>query len=247
MQCSPCLEKAHYEANLIGVLGSYPERMNEDDMRLRKKKNLGARMMKHAHLLISEPETLRGRWLEEYQYERLHIELGCGRGRFTVETAKTEPDTLLAALEKSADAMIIAVERAAAEDLCNLRFANALADNLPAYFAPGEVSRIYINFCDPWPSNGHAKRRLTSGHFLGMYRQALCPDGEIRFKTDNLALFEFSLRAFEKHGFALADISRDLHSGGPNGILTDYEQKFHDQGMPICYACARRLNMAVRQ
>ena len=209
-------------------------------MRLRRKRNLAARMEKCAHLIINKPEALRGQWLGAFGYGHLHIELGCGRGRFTAETAKAEPDALLVALEKSADAMIIAVERADAEGIRNLRFVNALADNLPDYFAPGEVSRIYINFCDPWPSHRHAKRRLSGGRFLAMYKQALCPGGEIRLKTDNLALFEYSLDEFERCGFELTEITKDLHKNGAVGIMTDYEQKFHDMGMPIYYACAQK-------
>ena len=217
---------------------------------MRKKPNLAARMEKCAHLLVKEPELFRGGWGEKFGYGELHVELGCGKGRFTVETAKAEAakaDTaktetenktgvFIAALEKSADAMIIALERAASEELRNLRFIHSLADNLTDYFAPGEVSRIYLNFCDPWPSNRHAKRRLTNRRFLDLYMQALYPGGEIHFKTDNLPLFEFSLREFEFCGFSLIDVTRGLHKDGPAEIMTDYELKFHNQGFPV-YKC----------
>ena len=202
-------------------------------MRLRKKPNLPARIEKCAHLLVTEPESLRGRWLDEYGRDELHIELGCGRGRFTVETAKASPEKLFVALEKTLSAMIIAVERADKEILHNIRFINALADNLAEYFLPGEASRIYINFCDPWPANRHAKRRLTHRRFLELYKHILRPQGEVCFKTDDLALFDFSLREFEHCGFSPVDLTRDLHKDGPVGIMTDYEIKFHSQGLPI--------------
>ena len=208
-------------------------------MRMRKKQNLAARMEKCAHFLVAEPELFRGRWLGGFGYGELHIELGCGKGRFTVETAKAESGIFFVALEKSADAMITALERAAAECLHNVRFVNAFADNLTDYFAPGEVSRIYINFCDPWPANRHEKRRLTGRRFLDLYKQVLCPGGEIHFKTDNLSLFEFSLREFEFIGFEPAEVTRDLHKDGPVGVMTDYELKFHSQGAPI-YKCRMR-------
>lgn len=202
-------------------------------MRMRRKPNLEPRMERCADLMVAPPGALRGQWLGEGPYGELHIEIGCGKGRFTVETAKTEQGVLVAALEKSANAMVIALERAKAEGLRNVRFLNALADNLPEYFAPGEAARIYINFCDPWPSNRHAKRRLTSGGFADRYKAVLRPGGEVHFKTDNLPLFEYSLREFPKHGFAAAEIARDLHKNGPSGVMTDYELKFHAQGLPI--------------
>jgi len=201
---------------------------------MRKKPNLAARTEKCAHLLVTEPTRLRSRWLDELEYDDLHIELGCGKGRFTAETAAASPGVLLVALEKSDNVQVIALERAAAEGLQNVRFLNALADYLPDYFASREVGRIYINFCDPWPSNSHRKRRLTDRGFLELYKQVLRPGGEIHFKTDNLPLFEFSLREFEHSGFTASDVTRDLHENGPVGVMTDYELKFHSQGMPIC-------------
>jgi len=201
---------------------------------MRKKPNLAARTDKCARLLVTDPARLRGRWLDEFQYGDLHIELGCGKGKFTVETAGAAPKMLLAALEKLDNVQVIALERADAEGLQNVRFINALADYLPDYFAPGEVGRIYINFCDPWPSNRHRKRRLTDRGFLDLYKQVLRPGGEIHFKTDNLPLFEFSLREFEHCGFTASDVTRDLHKNGLIGVMTDYELKFHSQEIPIC-------------
>ena len=195
-------------------------------------------MDKCARLIVAEPEQLRGRWLAEFGFRELHAELGCGKGFFTVETAKATPDVFIAAIEKSAVAMITALERADAYELRNVRFINRLADYLTDYFAPGEVSQIYINFCDPWPANRHVKRRLTHRRFLEQYAQVLLPGGDIRFKTDNLQFFEYTLREFEFFGFESLDVAYDLHKNGPVGIMTDYEMKFHDQGLPIYYARA---------
>jgi len=203
---------------------------------MRKKPNLAARMAACGDLIVTAPEAYRGCWLSEFGYDALHIEIGCGKGRFTVEAAKAEPDVLFAAIERSADAMIIAVERAAAEGVRNIKFMVAYADRVAEYFAPGEASRIYLNFSDPWPSNRHEKRRLTNRRHLEIYSQALRSGGEIRFKTDNLRLFEYSLREFEQCGFYLQDVARDIHRDGPVGVMTDYELKFYGQGLPI-YQC----------
>ena len=205
-------------------------------MRMRRKPNLTTRIEKCAHLLINDPRLYQGRWLDSFGYKELRVELGCGKGRFTVETAKAEPDVLFIALEKTANVMVIALERAAAEGLKNVRFVNVLADYLADYFAPGELARIYINFCDPWPTNRHAKRRLTGRRYLEIYSNVLAPGGAIHFKTDNLPLFEFSLAEFEQTSFTVQEAVRDLHKDGPVGVMTDYELRFHEQGLPI-YQC----------
>jgi len=205
---------------------------------MRRKPKLESRLEKCAFLLIKEPQKLRGCWLDEFKFKELRVELGCGKGRFTVETAKETPGTLFIALEKVANVIVIALERAEQEKLQNVRFINGLADDLPAFFAEGEVSSIYINFCDPWPTNRHKKRRLTCWSFLELYKKVLKPDGEILFKTDDLPLFEFSIKSFEQCGFSLLEISRDLHKNGPVDVMTDYELKFYDQGKAIYSARA---------
>jgi len=211
-------------------------------MRMRRKPNLLSRIDKCAHLLTSNPENLRGEWLDNIvdtnsvSFNELHIELGCGKGLFTSEKAKRSPETLLVALEKTSNVLVIALERARDEQIRNIRFINRLADDLLDFFAKDEVSRIYINFCDPWPANRHAKRRLTGQRFLKMYETILRKGGEIHFKTDNFTLFDFSINEFMHNGFFLLEKSLDIHKHGPVGIMTDYEDKYYDQEMPI-YRC----------
>ena len=203
-------------------------------MRMRKKPNLVPRMERCARVLIPDPEARRGRWRELMpQAESLWLELGCGKGRFTAEMAEQNPQTLYLAVERVPDAMVIAMERVCARELGNAFFVDGDAARLPLFFAPGEVDRIFINFCDPWPGNRHAKRRLTHPDFLLRYRQVLAPGGEIHFKTDNRELFEWSLFQFPRAGFTLSQVTRDLHAGGVCGVMTDYEEKFHSLGTPI--------------
>jgi len=207
---------------------------------MRRKPNLEARTERCEYLLVREPGILRGRWLSEITgYNGLHVELGCGKGKFTAESAMMHPENLFVALEKISNVLVIALERTDAENLKNVRYINALADYLPDYFAPYEISRLYINFCDPWPAKRHEKRRLTCRRFLEIYKQVLHPEGEIHFKTDNLELFEFSLQEVEQSGYTILQIDRDLHVNGPVGVMTDYETKFHSLGMPI-YQCIMR-------
>ena len=203
-------------------------------MRMRRKKNLIPRMQACAAWQIADPASRRGHWRTLMpSATALHVELGCGKGRFTCETAKAHPDVLFVAVERVPDAMVMAMERAKELDLRNVFFLDADAAILPDLFAPGEVDRIYINFCDPWPTKRHAKRRLTHCGFLLRYREVLCERGEIHFKTDNAPLFAFSLEEFPAAGYELHDVTDDLHADGPQGVMTDYEEKFHAQGVPI--------------
>lgn len=203
-------------------------------MRMRRKKNLVPRMEACGQWLIRDPKAQRGHWRELMPgAKELRLELGCGKGRFTLGTAQAEPDVLFIAVELVPDAMVVAMERCVKAGLTNVFFVDANADQLPQFFAPGEVDRIYLNFSDPWPSNRHAKRRLTHGNFLKLYRQVLKMGGQIHFKTDNQPLFEFSVEELPKFGFELSEVTRNLHENGPVGVMTDYEAKFYEQGQPI--------------
>ncbi len=201
---------------------------------MRKRSNLAPRMARCAELLITEPEALRGHWLRDFpELDSLYVELGCGKGRFTADTAAALEHTLLIAVEKVPDAMILAMERVQSRKLANVRFLDMDARRLPELFAPGEIDRLYINFCDPWPKNRDAKLRLTAPAFLRLYADALKPGGQIHFKTDNTPLFDWSIQQLQDEGWALSELSYDLHAKGPVGVMTDYEAKFTAAGMKI--------------
>ena len=210
-------------------------------MRMRKKPNLIPRLERAGAVLCAEPEEYRARWLEAFPGRgRLWLELGCGKGRFTVETAALHPDALLLAVEKVPDAMVVAMERAVERGLENVRFLDRDVALLPDYLAPGEAERIFINFCDPWPKSRCAKNRLTAPGFLRLYADALPVGGELHFKTDNRPLFDWSLEQLREEGWALSELTYDLHENGPCGVMTDYEAKFHAEGVKINRVVAAR-------
>lgn len=203
-------------------------------MRMRRKKNLEPRLEACALWQIKDPASRRGSWRTLMpEAKELRLELGCGKGRFTCQTAASAPDVLFIAVERVPDAMVMAMERARDMDLHNVFFIDGDAARLEDFFAPGEVDRIYVNFCDPWPTRRHAKRRLTHRGFLAVYRNVLKEQGEVHFKTDNSGLFEFSVLEFPKAGYELKEVTRDLHANGVQGIMTDYEEKFHNMGTKI--------------
>lgn len=203
-------------------------------MRMRKRPNLEPRMERCRSLLIETPNEMAGRWRSLLPGAKaLRVEVGCGKGKFTVETAAAEPDVLIIAIEKVREALVLAMEKAMEMGLKNVYFVSMDVAQIDEFFAPNEVDLIYINFCDPWPRSKHAKRRLTFHTFLEKYRSVLRPDGQIHFKTDNAPLFEWSLEEFAACKMPVQNVTRNLHENGPVGIMTGYEEKFYQLGTPI--------------
>jgi tRNA (guanine-N7-)-methyltransferase len=187
-----------------------------------------------ASVWIQDPETRRGNWRQLLPEARaLHLEIGCGKGKFTVEMAEQNPDVLFIAVERVKEALVLAMEKAISMGLKNVYFLSVDAAELDQLFAPGEADRIYLNFCDPWPRSKNAKRRLTYHTFLEKYRSVLRRDGEIHFKTDNAGLFAWSLEEFERYGYPVRNVTDDLHRDGVVGVMTGYEEKFYALGTPI--------------
>ena len=212
-------------------------------MRMRKKKHGAERIAACSHLLISDPAILRENPQLPFPEARpLCLEIGCGKGGFAIGTAAAEPEYNLIALERISDVMVVALEAAvAAADTRpdNLRFIIGNALELGEWLPPHCLSRIYLNFSDPWPKKGYAKRRLTHRGFLALYKEVLVEGGELYLKTDNEGLFDFSLEEFEAMGLTLLFSSRDFHKSpeAEGNIMTEYEANFSSQGMPIY--CAR--------
>lgn len=204
-------------------------------MRMRKKKNCDARMERCADIWIKEPESLKGRWAERFGNDKpVHIEIGCGKGNFIVGMAKMYPDINFIAIEKVEDVIVMAMEKAKDAQLTNVLFTDMDAEKIEEIFERGEIRRIYLNFSDPWKKKKQAKRRLTHKRFLDRYKAVLLNGDYIYFKTDNKVLFDFSLNSFAEENFKLSNISLDLHNSDFKGnVMTEYEKRFSDMGMPI--------------
>ena len=203
-------------------------------MRMRRMKNLDSRMAATSAYRITDPAAQKGNWrnLKE-NCSALWVEVGCGKGKFTAETAEANPDVLLIAVERCREAMVVAMEKAQNMGLTNVFFIDMDVANIEDIFAPGEMDRLFINFPDPWPRKKNAKRRLTHRGFLDKYCRTVKEGGEIHFKTDNAPLFEFSVEEFEICGLQVNNLTRNLHENGIVGIMTGYEEKFHALGTPI--------------
>ena len=203
-------------------------------MRMRKMKNLQPRMEKCAALRIAEPESYKGRWRDLMSdCSALWVEVGCGKGKFTAETAAANPDVLLIAVERCREAMVVAMEKAQAMGLKNVFYIDMDVERIEDVFAPEEINRLFINFPDPWPRKKNAKRRLTHRGFLDKYCRVVKAGEQIHFKTDNAPLFAFSEEEFAACGLEVKNLTYNLHENGVVGIMTGYEEKFHALGTPI--------------
>jgi len=200
-------------------------------MRMRKKKNGAQRLDACADYLIKSPQDIAA-YSNKMPFS---LEIGCGKGKFVCEMAKKYPDKLFFAVEKVTDALIIALERAKAENIPNVRFINCDALVLAEYFDKGSVECLYLNFSDPWPKAKHAKRRLTYRTFLEYYKRFLTNGAKIIQKTDNRALFDFSLEEYAYCGFETEFVSYDLHNdvSADDNIMTEYEKNFSEKGFSI--------------
>ncbi|WP_425059332.1 tRNA (guanine-N(7)-)-methyltransferase [Sporomusa carbonis] len=209
-------------------------------MRLRKKPWIAEALTGFSDIVLTTPgEELKGRWHELFGNKLpLHVELGTGKGQFIAGMGEHYQGKFnFVGIEAQQDVLYYAAKKVKEKELMNVRLLVFNVNDILNIFAPGEIDRLYINFCDPWPKNRHAKRRLTHAGFLEKYRIVLKPGSQLWFKTDNRPLFEFSLEQFNEFGLKLDNISYDLENSDFAGnIMTEYETKFSRLGQPI-YRC----------
>lgn len=193
-------------------------------------------MLNHPDLVLIQPNELQGKWKSIFNNENpIYIEVGMGKGQFIIENAKRFPNINFLGIERFDNVMVKALDKLLLEDkLPNLRFVLIDATFINDFFDNDEISRIYLNFSDPWPKARHEKRRLTSQSFLKKYQDILQKDGIIQFKTDNFDLFEYSVESFNNYKMKLLEVNRDLHNNTDDlNIMTEYEEKFSSMGNKI--------------
>ena len=194
--------------------------------------------MKTNPFVIREPEQYKGHWAEKvFGNDRpVVLEIGCGKGRFLSELSVREPEKNYLGIERQSSVLYRALEKRAVMDVDNLYFLCFDAEHLTDIFGEGEISRIYLNFSDPWPKDRHFKRRLTSAQFLKRYEGVLAEDAVVEFKTDNESLFDFTLEIAEEAGWEVTACTRDLHKSplAEGNIMTEYEERFVLLGEKIC-------------
>lgn len=195
------------------------------------------------------PEGLKGEWKTKHfkNDAPIVLELGCGKGEYTVETARRFPAKNFIGVDIKGDRMWKGAKTCLEEDITNAAFLRIYTEALTDYFAGGEVSEIWITFPDPFPKPGKAKRRMISSRFLRLYEQILRPEGIVHLKTDNADYFAFGLETIEAEGWETLALTWDLYNSDLlddlTGIRTYYEDKWLEVGRSIKYGKFRvRIN-----
>ncbi len=192
---------------------------------------------------IVEPQDYEYSIREKFENDNpLHVELGCGKGRFIRGMAANNPDINFLGFEKSIKVAYRCVKCCSNDNAKNYYIVYSNGDVLSEIFPEKSIERIYLNFSDPWPKPSHYKRRLTHKGFLDIYRKVLKDNGEIHMKTDNNDLFEYSVEQLEQDTWELVLVTRDLHSSeySEGNIMTEYEEKFSESGKKINKLIARK-------
>lgn len=212
-------------------------------MRLRRKPWIDEAIKDYSDFLHLEScESYKGKWRSLFKNPDapLWVELGTGKGiSFPRWPRSTRMSISSASRSRSASSIMPA--KCAAAEVDNVQLLRFDVARLEDIFAPGEVDRFFINFCDPWPKKRHAKRRLTYRGFLDRYARLLRENGQIYFKSDNAGLFDFTLDEFRECGWPLSEVTYDLHNSPIlNEAMTEYEAKFSAKGQPIFHCVATR-------
>lgn len=163
------------------------------------------------------------------------VELGCGKGEYTVGLAKSEPECNFIGVDIKGARMWSGAKEVEENHIPNAAFLRAEIENICSFFLPGEVEELWITFPDPQMQK--VRKRLTSTRFLTLYRQILKADGIINLKTDSPFLYEYTRRLVELNGFEILMDTDDLYGSGNadpvSSIKTYYEQQWLSRGKKI--------------
>ncbi len=202
-------------------------------MRLRNVK--GAKeIIESSNYVVLDYKKYRGNYNKLFKNNNpIYVEIGMGKGKFIIDNAIKYPNINFIGIEKYDSVVVRAIQKLEDKDIPNLKIIRMDALEITDVFDK-EVSRIYLNFSDPWPKDRHEHRRLSSDIFLKKYDLIFKDNKNIVMKTDNRNLFEYSVKSFVNYGYKINDISLDLHQANyPDNIMTEYEEKFVSKGSPI--------------
>lgn len=182
---------------------------------------------------------MKGKWNEQFfkNDNPIVLELGCGRGEYTVGLGKLFPDKNFIGVDIKGARMWTGATQALNDQMSNVAFLRTNIEIIDRFFAPGEVSEIWLTFSDPQMKK--VTKRLTSTYFMERYRKFLSPNGIIHLKTDSNFMFTYTRLMVECNRFPVLFMTEDLyHSGLTDDILnirTYYEQQWLDRGLTIKY------------
>ncbi len=215
-------------------------------MRIRKKK-WAVPELNACDFFVSNPTDYKGRWQEFFRNSHpIELEVGCGKGTFVAHKGLQNPEKNFIAVDIKSDMLgvgrrnIVSLFEQNSRQVDNIVLTAFNVDKITEIVSKDDgISRLYINFCNPWPRGKHNKRRLTHPTKLNQYKEFLADSAEIHFKTDNDELFEDSIEYFTECGYEITYLTRDLHrSDVKDNIVTEHEKMFSDEGILIKYLVA---------
>lgn len=208
-------------------------------MRLRRKPWARPELME-SELFIEDPKEFKGNWNKVFKNDNpISLELGCGKGRFISTLAKENPQRNFIVIDLKDEVLVYVKRKCIDLGLNNVRILSFNIGLINEIFDKNEIHDIYMNFSTPWPKTKHNKRRLTHPRFLNKYLDIINKDSRIILKTDHVGFFLDSLEYLEENKFEILFKTMDLHNEDVKNIMTEYEEKFINQGMKIMYLVAK--------
>ena len=197
---------------------------------------------------LEEGLNLKGKWRTDYfkNENPIVLELGCGRGEYTVGLGRKNRDKNYIGVDIKGNRIWTGAKQALEEKLSNIAFIRTRIDFVDSCFSENEVDEIWITFPDPQPQKPRERKRLTNKKFLNRYFKFLKPGGIIHLKTDNTGFYEYTLSVIEEENLELLFSTDDLYLKNPAGlselteIQTYYEKLFSEKGERIKYCCFKR-------
>jgi tRNA (guanine-N7-)-methyltransferase len=190
--------------------------------------------------VLQHPEDMRGNWGSFFKNGHpIMLELACGKGEYSVNLGREDKGRNFIGIDIKGNRIYNGAKIALQEKLDNVAFMRAQIDHLTKYFAPCEVSEIWIIFPDPFLRSSRAKNRLTHPRFLNLYQQVLKPGANINLKTDSRELYDFTLETIAEQGCAIHQNLDDIYgkdlAKGPLAIQTYYEKMHLAEGRKIYF------------
>jgi tRNA (guanine-N7-)-methyltransferase len=181
---------------------------------------------------LEDGKILKGCWAEQHFKNKnpLILELGCGKGEYTVNLARLFPEINFIGIDYKGNRIWRGAKTAMEENIPNVAFLRIQIENLTDYFSENEISEIWITFPDPQPQISREKKRLTSPRFLNMYKLVLKQKGPVHLKTDSDLLHAYTIQKIEEQGLKTHARTEDLYNSQLAdevlSIKTYYEKKY---------------------
>lgn len=194
-------------------------------------------VVKNSSVVIKSPENYKGKWNKVFgNNHKIELEIGMGKGSFLIELARRNPNVNYIGVEKYPSVLLNALDVIESEGLTNIKIICMDAYKIDEVFCK-EISKLYLNFSDPWPKKRHEKRRLTSSVFLSKYKPIFKHFKVIEQKTDNDEFFNYSLESYKTNKYHVIKKSTNYFAD----VRTEYESKFISKGKNINYVKVVKL------